>query len=156
MAIDAFAYARTFTNIFNELKKKQKGEKNTFDNLLTENKKLGFYKNYNKPTDIKLCEAMLTEYIKGVPSGNRPFVLDSFIMANNNDVKKMTEFLFTNTNFVDREKTEVMLNDFEKFSSLYERDPMYYISSSVVKYYAANVFPQFQYDEREINELQKL
>ncbi len=156
MAIDAFVYARTFTNIFNELKKKQKGEKNTYDNLITENKKLGFYKNYNKPTDIKLCEAMLTEYIKGVPSGNRPFVLDSFIVANNNDVKKMSDFLFANTNFVDREKTELMLNDFEKFSSIYERDPVYYITSSIVKYYTANVFPQFQYDEREINELQKL
>ena len=78
-----------------------------------------FYKNFNKATDIKICEAMLNEYIKGVPSANRPFVLDSFIIANNNDAKKMTDFLYANTNFVDKEKTESMLNDFEKYPQLH-------------------------------------
>lgn len=155
MAIDAFNYARNYTVLYNELKKKQKGSENKFDKTLEEYKKLGFYKNYNKPTDEKICEAMLTEYIKGVSSENRPSVLDSFILANNNDVKKMTSYLYTNTSFVDKTKTEAMLNDFEKYSSLYERDPVYYIATAIVKYYSVSVFPQFQYDEREINELQK-
>ncbi len=156
MAIDAFYHSRFYINLLAELKKKQKGQGNTFDAMLADNKKLIFYKNYNKATDIKLCEAMLKEYIKGVSSNNRPAVLDSFIVANNNDAKKMTEFLFTNTNFVDKEKTEAMLNDFEKLSNLYERDPVFYITNAIVKYYSTSVFPQFQYDEREINELQKL
>ncbi len=156
MAIDAFVYARTYTNLIAELKKKQKGLSNTYETSLSEYKKLGFFKGYNKPTDIKICEAMLTEYIKGVPSNNRPYVLDSFIVANNNDAKKITTFLFNNTNFVDKEKAEVMLNDFEKYTNLYERDPVFYITSAIVKYYSVSVFPQFQYDEREINELQKL
>lgn len=156
MAIDALNYARNYIALFTELKKKQKGSNNTFDNTLAELKKLGFYKNYNKPTDIKLCQAMLSEYIKGVNTSNRPRVLDSFIVAHNNDPKKMTEFLYNNTSFTDKEKTEAMLNDFEKFSNLYERDPAFYIANAIVKYYASNVFPQYQYDEREINELQKL
>lgn len=156
MAIDAFVYARNYNTLITELNKKQKGANNNFDKTLTEYKKLAFYKNYNKPTDIKLCEAMLNEYIKGVPSANRPFVLDSFIIANNNDAKKMTDFLYANTNFVDKEKTESMLNDFEKYPQLFERDPLFYITNSIVKYYNSTVFPQFQYDEREINELQKL
>jgi hypothetical protein len=156
MAIDAFYYARFYIALNTELKKKQKGTANTFETNLGEFKKLGFYKNYNKPTDVKLCEAMLNEYIKGVPSSSRPYVLDSFIVANNNDAKKMTTFLYANTSFVDKEKTEVMLNDYEKFSNLYERDPVYYITAAIVKYYNTSVFPQFQYDEREINELQKL
>ncbi|MDF2447951.1 MAG: serine protease [Bacteroidota bacterium] len=156
MAIDAFTYARSFTTLSNELKKKQKGLNNTFENTLNEYKKMAFFKNFNKPTDIKICEAMLTEYIKGVPSNNRPSVLDSFIIANNNNAKKMTDFLYSNTNFVDKEKASVMLNDFEKYLSLYERDPVYYITNAIMKYYSTSVFPQFQYDEREINELQKL
>lgn len=154
--IDAFNYARNYITLNNELKKKQKGVANTYDKTLEEYKKLGFFKNYNKPTDIKICEAMLTEYIKGVPSNNRPYVLDSFIIANNNDAKKMTDFLYNNTNFVDKEKAEIMLNDYEKFINLYERDPVFYIANAIVKYYNTSVFPQFQYDEREINELQKL
>jgi hypothetical protein len=154
--IDAFNYARNYITLNNELKKKQKGVANTYDKTLEEYKKLSFFKNYNKPTDIKICEAMLNEYIKGVPSNNRPYVLDSFIIANNNDAKKMTGFLFNNTNFVDKEKAEIMLNDYEKFINLYERDPVFYIANAIVKYYNTSVFPQFQYDEREINELQKL
>lgn len=156
MAIDAFVYARSYTNLITELRKKQKGVTNTYETTLSEFKKLAFFKGYNKTTDIKICEAMLTEYIKGVPSNNRPYVLDSFIVANNNDAKKITNFLFNNTNFVDKDKAETMLNDFEKYTNLYERDPVYYITSAIVKYYSVSVFPQFQYDEREINELQKL
>ena len=156
MAIDAFNYARFYVTLNNELKKKLKGTSNTYDKTLEEYKKLGFFKNYNKPTDIKICEAMLAEYIKGVPSNNRPYILDSFIVANNNDAKKMTDFLYSNTNFVDKEKAEIMLNDYEKYTNLYERDPVFYITNAIYKYYNTSVFPQFQYDEREINELQKL
>ena len=156
MAIDAFVYARNYTALLTELKKKQKGLTNTFDANLIEYKKLGFYKNYNKPTDIKICESMLNEYIKGVSSENRPYVLDSFIVAYGSDAKKLTEFLYSNTSFTDKNKSDLMLNDIEKFSNLYERDPIYYLTSSIVKHYATSVFPQFQYDEKEINELQKL
>jgi hypothetical protein len=156
MTIEAFVYARSYITLIAELNKKQKGTINTFDKTVSEFKKLAFFKGYNKPTDIKICEAMLNEYIKGVPSNSRPYVLDSFIVAHNNDAKKITEFLFSNTNFVDKEKTESMLNDFEKFSQLFERDPLYLLTKAIVKYYTTSVFPQFQYDEREINELQKL
>lgn len=156
MAIETFSYARNFISLQTELKKKQKGQPNTFDKTLTEYKKLAFFKGYNKPTDVKICEAMLNEYIKGVESVNRPRVLDSFIVAHNNDAKKMTEFLFSNTNYADKEKAEAMLNDFEKFPQLFERDPVYFLTNSIVKHYASSVFPQYQYDEREINELQKL
>ena len=53
MAIDAFVYARNYTALLTELKKKQKGLTNTFDANLIEYKKLGFYKNYNNK--MKKC-----------------------------------------------------------------------------------------------------
>lgn len=155
MAIDAFTYARGYMNLLTELKKKQKGVNNNYDNALTELKKLGFFKNYNKATDAKICEAMLNEYIKGVNASNRPYVLDSMITAYNNDAKKLTEFLYSNTNFTDKDKALAMLNDFEKYTQLYERDPIFFLTNAIVKYYSNSVFPQYQYDEREINELQK-
>lgn len=155
LAIDAFYYAKNAMNLNAELKKKQKGLANTFDKNLEEYKKVGFFKNYSKATDIKICEAMLNEYIKGVPSGNRPLVLDSFIVAHNSDAKKLTDFLYTNTSFVDKNKAALMFADYEKYSSLYERDPVYYLTNAIVKHYTASVIPQFQYDDREINELQK-
>jgi len=156
MTIDAFSYARNYINLQTELKKKQKDISNTFDKTLNDYKKLGFFKNYIKATDIKICEAMLTQYIADVPSANRPLILDSFIVANNSDAKQLTDFLYSNTSFVNKAKAELMLNDFEKYSNLYERDPVYYLTSSIVKHYSNYVFPQHQYDEREINDLQKL
>jgi len=83
-------------------------------------------------------------------------VLDSFIVAFGGDAKKLTAYLYSNTNFTDKEKTDGMLTDFEKLNNVYERDPIYYLTNSIVKHYASSVFPQFQYDEKEINELQKL
>lgn len=156
MAIDVFSYARNFTTLMTELKKKQKNITNTFDKSIVDYKKLVFFKGYNKPTDIKMCEAMLNAYINGVKSSDRPPVLDSMIAAHKNDAKSITDFLFSNTNFADKEKAESMLNDLEKFPQLFERDPIYYLTNTIVKFYATNVFPQYQYDEREINELQKL
>lgn len=156
MAIDIFSYARNYTTLLTELKKKQKNIANTFDKSIVDFKKLAFLKGYNKPTDIKMCEAMLNAYINGVKASDRPPVLDSLISAHKNDAKSITDFLFSNTNFADKEKAEAMLNDLEKFPQLFERDPVYYLTNSIVKFYATNVFPQYQYDEREINELQKL
>ena len=156
MAIDALGYVKNYHNLLAELKKKQKGQSNNYDTNVAELKKLGFYKNYNKATDMKVCEVMLNEYMLGVSASNRPRVLDSFIVANNNDAKKMTEFLYANTSFTDKNKTEAALNDFDKMYQLYERDPVFYLSNAIIKYYSTSVFPQFQYDEREINELQKL
>jgi hypothetical protein len=156
MAIDLFSYARNYTSLITELKKKQKNINNTFDKNLLDFKKLAFFKGYNKATDVKMCEVMLDAYIKGVQSSDRPPVLDSLINTHQNNSKKITEFLFTNTNFADKEKAEAMLNDLEKFPQLFERDPAYYITNAIVKFYSTNIFPQFQYNEREINELQKL
>lgn len=156
MAIEAFSYARSYINLMGELKKKQKGLTNNFETNLAEYRKLGFYKAYNQPTDVKMCKAMLEAYISGVSPANRPPVLDSFIVANGGDAKKMTDFLFANTSFADKTKTEAMLADLEKYPNLYERDPLFYLTNAIVKYYSVSVFPQFQYDDREINELQKL
>lgn len=154
-AIDLLGNARNYSTLFNEYKKKQKGLANTFDKTLADLKKNLSFKNYRRNTDIKICEAMLTEYIQGVKPEDRPFVLDSMIQSHQNDASKMTKFLFTNTIYAEKDKIEQMLNDFEKYAVLYERDPAYYLATSIIKHYATNIIPQYQSDELEINELQK-
>lgn len=154
-AIDLLGNARNYSALFNEYKKKQKGLTNTFDKTLADLKKNLSFKNYRRSTDIKICEAMLTEYIQGVKPEDRPFVLDSMIQSHQNDAAKLTNFLFANTIYAEKDKIEQMLNDFEKYVVLYERDPAYYLAMSIVKHYATNIIPQYQSDELEINELQK-
>lgn len=155
MGIDVLRYINNYPVLFSELKKKQLGKENKFDQVLVEIKKTLPFKNYNQRTDRKLCVAMLKEYAENIEKENRPVYLDSLLMAYNNDVTKLTEFLYNNSSFVDDTKAIAMLNDFEKSAALYERDPFYKLSTSINSYYQQAVFPQYNYDELHILEMQK-
>lgn len=153
-AIDVLNIAKSYSSLFAELKKKQKGLANTFDKSLADVKKSLSFKNYNRATDMKICQAMLTEYIKGVKTEDRPVVLDSIIAAHHGDAAELTRFLYGNTVFSEKAKIETMLNELEKYPQLYERDPIYYLSASIVKHYSTSIIPQFQASEADINALQ--
>lgn len=155
MGIDGIRFTMNFINIFNELKKKNAGKDSKFDDLLKTIKKSIPFRNMNKETDIKLCTAMLNEYVKGVEKINRPFYLDSLLTAHNNDGASVAKFLYDNSSFIDNTKAKAMLDDFEQNAALYERDPYYKMVSGIVKYYQTAVIPQANYDELLITELQK-
>jgi hypothetical protein len=154
--IDAFKFAASFVPVFNELKKKQLGKENKFDVMFKDLKPVLPFKNFNKRTDIKLCNTMLQEYIANVDREFMPRFLDSLLMVHNGNVKSLTDFLYNNSSFVDNEKAKIMFAEFEKSSSLYERDPLYLLSSSILLHYQKTVIPQISYYERHINELQKI
>lgn len=155
MGIDVLRYINNYPALFNELRKKQAGKENRFDQLLTDLKRTIPFKNYNKATDIKLCKAMLQEYINNIEKGNRPPYLDSLLNAHGYDVNKATDFLYNNSSFVDNAKAKLMLDDFEKSAAVYERDPFYLLAGSISNYYQKLVMPQYNYDELQILELQK-
>jgi hypothetical protein len=154
--IDAFKFAASFVPVFNELKKKQLGKENKFDVMFKDLKPVLPFKNFNKGTDIKLCNTMLQEYIANVDREFMPRFLDSLLTVHNGNVKSLTDFLYNNSSFVDNEKAKIMFAEFEKSSSLYERDPLYLLSSSILLHYQKTVIPQISYYERHINELQKI
>lgn len=155
MGIDAIRYISNYHQIFNELKKKQTGKENKFDQLLTDIKRSIPFKNFNKNTDRKLCVAMLKEYAANIEKENRPIYLDSLLTAYGGDTEKITEFLYSNSSFIDNTKAAAMLADFEKNYALYERDPFYKLALSINSYYQKAVLPQYNYDELQIQELQK-
>ena len=154
--IDAFKFAASFAPVFSELKKKQSGKENKFDALFKDLKPVLPFKNFNKETDIKLCNTMLQEYIANVDREFMPRFLDSLLTVHNGNVKSLTDFLYNNSSFVANEKAKIMFAEFEKSSSLYERDPLYLLASSILLHYQKTVIPQISYYERHINELQKI
>ena len=155
MGIDALRYINNYPSLFAELKRKQSGKDNKFEQKLAELKKTIPFKNFNKATDYKLCVAMFKEYLQHTEPENRPPFLDSLFKAHQNDPVKAATFLYGNSSFVDNDKVMAMLNDFEKGSALYERDPFYLLAASINAYYQKLVFPQYNYDELQILELQK-
>ena len=155
MGIDAIRYITNYHALFAELKKKQAGKENKFDQMYADLKKTIPFRNFNKDTDKKLCIAMLKEYALNIDKESRPVYLDSLYMVYNNDTEKITEFLYNNSSFIDNTKAAAMLSDFEKSYSLYERDPFYKLALAINTYYQKGVFPQYNYDELQLLELQK-
>ncbi|MES2679775.1 MAG: S46 family peptidase [Bacteroidota bacterium] len=154
--VDGFRYAASFTNVFAELKKKQAGKDNKFSTVFNDTKPGIPFKNYSKVVDKKLCLAMLEIYAKEVEPSLRPVYLDSLLAAYQGDAKALTNFLYDNSNFVDNTKAKVMFDNFEQNATLYERDPMYVLASSIFQHYQKTVVPQITYCERRINDLQKI
>lgn len=154
--IDGLRYAMSYTNLFNELKKKQAGQNNTYEKLLASFKKdMPLNKYMNIDTDRKLCAVMLNAYAKAIEKSQRPYYLDSLLTAYKDNGAAIADFLYSNSVFVNVDKTNSMLNDFEKYAPLSERDPFYLLGVSIAKHYQTAVFPQSGFDELQINEMQK-
>lgn len=155
LGIDALRLASSFQPVFAELKKKQDGKENKFDQRFKETKPIIPFKNYNKETDRKLCAAMLEMFVNNIDKSLRAVYLDSLITVYNGNTQALTDFLYNNSSFIDNNKAAIMFSDFEKNAQLYERDPMYLLATAIYKHYQKTVIPQINYYELQIAELQK-
>jgi hypothetical protein len=155
MGIDAIRMAASFQSVFTELKKKREGKDNKFDLRFKEVKPILPFKNFNKETDRKICITMLDMYQQNIDKAQRPPYLDSMLTAHKGNTKSIADFIYNNSSFVDNKKAELMFSDFEKNASLYERDPLYLLATSIVKHYQKTVIPQVQYYDLQIAEMQK-
>jgi hypothetical protein len=97
----------------------------------------------------------MNEYVKGIDKSTRPYYLDSLLQAHNSSGEEVAKFLYSNSSFIDNDKAKAMLEDFEKNAATYEKDPFYKMASTTQKYYQTTVFPQANFDELQITELQK-
>lgn len=153
--VDGFRMAGNFINVFAELKKKQAGKENKFVQLLKETTPTLPFKNYNKVTDKKLCQAMLQIYSNEVPNTLRPVYLDSLIAVYKNNMVALADYIYANSAFVDNQKAKAMYADFETNAAAYENDPLYKLASSIYQHYQKAVIPQVTYFEKQISHLQK-
>jgi len=155
LAVDGIRLTGNFVTVFNELKKKQAGLDNRFDKVFKETKPNLPFKNLNKETDRKLCKAMLETYFINVQAGARPPYLDSLFNAFDGNVIAMSNYLYDSSAFIDNDKAKIMFDDFEKNTTLYERDPYYILGAAIYNHYQKNIIPQASYLEKQIAELQK-
>lgn len=153
--VDGLRFASNFTNVFAELKKKQSGKENKFAEVLKNNTPALPFKNYNKETDKKLFQAMMEMYGADVESSLMPFYLDSMVKANNYNITAVTEYIYSNSAFVDNAKAKAMFSDFEANAAQYEKDPMYLLAKAISQHYQKTVIPQLAYYDKQISFIQK-
>lgn len=155
LGIDGLRMSGGFINVFAELKKKQAGKENKFEEALKKATPAIPFKNFHKETDKKLCKAMLEIYLRDTERNLMPRYLDSLLSAHNNDVAKLTDYIYNTSNFIDNDRAKIMFSNFEANASTYEQDVMYRLASEVYKHYQKTVIPQINYYEKQINDLQK-
>ena len=153
--IDGFRMAAGFTNLINELKKKQAGKENKYVTMVKEVVPAIPFKNYNKETDRKLCKAMLDVYVKDVNKTSMPQYLDSMLTSFNGNTQQLTDYIYNNSNLIENTKAKSIYADFENNVSLVEGDPLYKLASAISKHYQKTVIPQITYLEKRITQLQK-
>jgi hypothetical protein len=66
LGVDGIRLAANFMPVFAELKKKNEGKDNKYEQRFKEAKPIIPLKNLNKETDHKLCAAMLVRYVKNI------------------------------------------------------------------------------------------
>lgn len=83
----------------------------------------GFYKNYNKDTDLKLMKSLLAMYYKNVPRNQQPaFMLTSGDKAKG-DFSAFADAAFKSSMFTDQAKVEAFLA--KPSLSVLKKDPLY-------------------------------
>jgi len=111
------------------------------------------FRSYNKAMDKAICKAMLKMYAQGVSKEFRAPVIDSLFTANQNNYDAITEKLYTESYFVNKEKYLQALN--EGAIKDLENDIGYKIWKSIAAYYNTNVFTQYTAIDGKLNALYK-
>jgi hypothetical protein len=155
MGVDGLRFASNFTNVFAELKKKQSGKENKFAEVFKNNTPALPFKNINKETDKKLFLAMLAMYGEEVDGSLIPAYLDSLVKSFKNDLIAVTDYVYSNSSFIDNAKAKIMFADFEANAANYEKDPLYLLAKSISQHYQKTVIPQLAYYDKQINFIQK-
>jgi len=153
--IDGMRMTAGFINVFAELKKKQAGKENKFAELFKNTVPVLPFKNFNKETDKKLFKEMMDIYLNDIDRSIMPDYLDSLFTAYNSDTRALTEYIYSNSSFIDNTKAKAMYADFEKNAASIEKDPLYVLTVAVYQHYQKTVVPQITYYDKQITALQK-
>ncbi|MBK9284596.1 MAG: S46 family peptidase [Sphingobacteriaceae bacterium] len=155
MGVDAFRMLSPLVGVFAELDKKKAGVEHKYEQIFKTAVPAVPFKNYDTQTDRKLCYAMLSVYQKEISSKQMPFLLDSLFKAFNQDVAKLTDYLYNNSVFVDNKKAAEAYANFESNADKYRGDIFYRLAIDINNYYAKQVIPALKHLDFKINDLQK-
>ena len=70
-----------------------------------------FFKNYNKPTDLKITKALFKDFIENIPSEHYPDGFAQIDSLYNGDVNKFVDALFAASMFCSQEKVNAFLEN---------------------------------------------
>jgi hypothetical protein len=112
-----------------------------------------YFKSYNKAMDKSICRAMLEMYVTGLDKKFRIPVIDSILAANQNNYDAVTDKIYNESAFTNKEKYITALKNANVVAL--ESDMVYKLWKSISTYYTSNVFPQYTSIDIKLNALYK-
>jgi hypothetical protein len=134
---EVMTLAQSFTGLGNELGEKAPSQEkiDRMKQALTKSVERHF-KNYNRPTDVKLLSAMLQMYYENVPVQQQPEAFRQMVAKNKGDFSRIAGNIFARSIFADEAKVRAFL---EKPSlKVLKKDPAYTLSVMMVEKYREN------------------
>ncbi|GAP43813.1 peptidase S46 [Lentimicrobium saccharophilum] len=134
---EVMTLAQSFTGLGNELGEKAPSQEkiDRMKQALTKSVERHF-KNYNRPTDVKLLSAMLQMYYENVPVQQQPEAFRQMVAKNKGDFNRIAGNIFARSIFADEAKVRAFL---EKPSlKVLKKDPAYTLSVMMVEKYREN------------------
>ncbi|KAF5052008.1 Dipeptidyl-peptidase 7 [anaerobic digester metagenome] len=134
---EVMTLAQSFTGLGTELGEKAPSQEkiDRMKQALTKSVERHF-KNYNRPTDVKLLSAMLQMYYENVPVQQQPEAFRQMVAKNKGDFSRIAGNIFARSIFADEAKVRAFL---EKPSlKVLKKDPAYTLSVMMVEKYREN------------------
>ena len=134
---EVMTLAQSFTGLGNELGEETPSQEkiDRMKQALTKSVERHF-KNYNRPTDVKLLSAMLQMYYENVPVQQQPEAFRQMVAKNKGDFNRIAGNIFARSIFADEAKVRAFL---EKPSlKVLKKDPAYTLSVMMVEKYREN------------------
>lgn len=129
--------AQSFSNLVTELKAENPSQEKIAKMKETFSKNIErYFKNYNRPTDLKLLTAMLEMYYNNVPENQQPKEFRDLVAKYKNDYNRLANDIFSKSAFDEKATVEALLA--KPDAKVIEKDPAYKLMSAFTNQYRAN------------------
>jgi hypothetical protein len=142
--IEAVGFARSFKQLEDLITSKAEPDKITVAKVNLESLATGFFKNYNRDTDMKLFVTLLTLYNENL---NEKWQAPEFIRLKKSckgNFSGIVNNLYTKSIFTDEERFKAFVSTFDRSALIkLNKDPFYLLANGVSDFLAKNVRPEF-------------
>ncbi len=137
--IEIFSFSARFSGLYKALEAKDEKAKTTAIESINKGV-AGFYKNYYKPIDLKVCAEMLRMYYTDIPSEYHPDLFKKMAKKYKENFDKMASDIFTKSIFDDQALVEKFLKN--PSLKVLKKDPAYSLIVDFRSYYITKLAAQ--------------
>lgn len=116
-----------------------------------------FFKDYHRPTDIKLFEALMGMYYHNVDKEYHPAIFEDIAKKHDNSLKEFTDWVYKKSMFSNAEDIIKFLDNYSpKKNKKLSKDPVFSIFTQSLNIYFSKLYPELNKPKQELTELDQL